>query len=108
MSAPGSGRLPRFGSVLEVDQPGISIIGLKPADDGDGVIVYLQELAGSGRYVSVGAGAALLGFESARLVDYLERDLEEPTVPVPDGVAVRISAWGVVALRLQGVALRRG
>lgn len=98
------GSLPRVGALLVVDQPGVAMVGLKPADDGNGVIVYLQELLGAGRFVSVGAG--LLGFRRARVVDYLERDTGEDAAPVTEGAFVSIRPNGVVALRLEDVRLR--
>ncbi len=98
------GGLPRHGALIVVDQPGVAIVGLKPADDGRGVIVYVQELLGASRFVSLGGG--VLSFGSGRKVDFLERDLEE-TSTVPGGVAFGISAWGVAAVRLLDVTLRR-
>ncbi len=98
-----SGRLPRHGPLIVVDQPGMAIVGLKPADDGNGFIVYVQELLGSSRFVTLGTG--VLTFQSGRRVDFLERDLEDVST-VPGGVAFDISAWGVVAVRLQGIGLR--
>lgn len=99
-----TGRLPRFGSLVVVDQPGVALVGLKSADVGDGVVVYLQELLGAARFVSVGAG--LLGFGSARVVDLLERDAGRDAMPVTEGVFVEIPSNGVVALRLDDVRLR--
>jgi hypothetical protein len=98
-----SGRLPRYGPLIVVDQPGMAIVGLKPADDGNGIIVYVQELLGSSRFATLGAGTVT--FQSGRRVDFLERDLEDVST-VPGGVAFDISAWGVVAVRLLGVGLR--
>lgn len=98
-----AGRLPRHGPLIVVDQPGIAIVGLKPADDGNGIIVYVQELLGSSRFVTLGTG--ILTFQAGRKVDFLERDLEDVST-VPGGVAFDISARGVVAMRLLGVGLR--
>lgn len=101
-----TGRLPRYGPLLVVDQPGVGIVGLKPADDGNGIVVYVQETQGTGRFISLGAG--LLRFRSARRVDYLERDTGEELAPVPDGVTFHIAARGATALRLLDVELRQG
>lgn len=98
-----SGRLPRHGPLIVVDQPGMAIIGIKSADDGNGVIVYVQELLGTSRFVTLGSG--ILTFEAGRRVDFLERDLETVS-SVPGGVAFDISAWGVVCVRLLDVELR--
>ncbi|UCF39999.1 MAG: hypothetical protein JSW43_09680 [Gemmatimonadota bacterium] len=98
-----TGRLPRHGPLVVVDQPGMAIVGLKPADDGNGIIVFVQELLGSSRFVTL--GESVLTFQSGRRVDYLERDLGEVS-DVPGGVAFDIAAWGVVAVRLLDVGLR--
>ena len=97
------GVLPRHDALLYVDQPGVAIIGLKPADDGDGVVVYVQELMGSSRYVSLGTG--LLTFGGARMVDFIERETGQEARPVPHGVLVPLAAWGVSAVRLVDVGL---
>ena len=97
------GRLPRHDALLYVDQPGVAIIGVKPADDGNGVIVYVQELMGSSRYVSLGTG--LLTFGAARIVDFIERDTGQEAHPVPQGVLVPLTAWGVAAVRLVDIGL---
>jgi hypothetical protein len=95
------GRLPRFGSLLKLDQTGAAIVGLRP--DGDDVIVYVMEQAGAGRFVSLGFG--LLRFAGARLVDFVGRDRGIPAAEAPDGATFELAAWGVVAVRLTGVAL---
>jgi hypothetical protein len=97
------GRLPRFGRLLMLDQPSAAIVGLKWADDGDGVIVYVQELSGMASFLSLGYG--LLAFDGARQIDFLERDLPGEVTVVPDGVAFQSRPWGVTALRLLGVRL---
>ncbi len=97
------GRLPRFGRLLMLDQPSAAIVGLKWADDGDGVIVYVQELSGTTSFLSLGYG--LLAFDGARQVDFLERDFLGEVTEVPDGVAFQPRPWGTTALRLVGVRL---
>jgi len=97
------GRLPRHDALLYVDQPGVAIIGVKPADDGNGIIVYVQELMGSSRYISLGTG--LLSFGTARIVDFIERDTGQEAHPVPQGVLVPLTAWGVAAVRLVDIGL---
>jgi hypothetical protein len=86
-----------------LDQPSAAIVGLKWADDGDGVIVYVQELSGMASFLSLGYG--LLAFDGARQIDFLERDLPGEVTVVPDGVAFQSRPWGVTALRLLGVRL---
>jgi hypothetical protein len=100
------GTLPRFGKLLILDQPEAAIIGLKPADDGNGLIVYVQSLIGQSSFLSLGPG--LLTFDGGRKVDFLERDLEGQITSVPDGVAFQSPGWGVTALRLLNVRLSGG
>ncbi len=100
------GRLPSFGRLFVMDQPDAPIVAVKRADDGDGIIVYVQDAAGRTRFTSLGSG--LLHFGDGRRVDFLERDLPEQTIPVPGGVAFRLPARGVVALRLSDVVLAGG
>jgi len=97
------GRLPRFGKLLVLDQPEAAIVGLKQADDGNGLVVYVQNLLGQSSFLSLGPG--LLTFDGARKVDLLERDLESQVSSVPDGVAFQSGPWGVTALRLLNVQL---
>jgi hypothetical protein len=101
----GSGLLPRFGSLVTLDQPDAVILGLKRADDGNGMIAYIQDLSGVDRYLTLGHG--LLAFEEARRTDLLERDTTEKATAVPNGVAFPIPAHAVVAFRLVGIVLRR-
>ena len=100
----GSRRLPRYGGLVSVDQPGVAVLDVKRAWNGDGVIVFLQELMGSGRFVSLGSG--LLSFEAAAAVDMLERETGEEATLVPGGVLSYLPPWGVTALRLTGLGLR--
>lgn len=101
LTAPVTGRgnagLPSFGSLLELDEPGVMILGIEPRGAGR-VVVYLQEVLGLGRRFSLRGG--LLRFEEARVADLLGR-------PGGAAVAVTLPAYGVVALSLQGVSLRR-
>ncbi len=101
-----AGNLPRFGKLLVLDQPEAAIVGLKQADNGNGLIVYVQELLGQPSFLSLGPG--LLTFDGARKVDFLERDLENDVTYVPDGVAFQSRPWGVTALRLLNVRLNGG
>ncbi len=104
---PGTGgaTLPSFGSLLVIDQPGIALVGMQPAADGNGVIVYLQELTGRARTATLGGG--IIGFADARRVDLLERDLGAPAMVMRNGVGVALAPNGVAALRLLDVTLAR-
>jgi hypothetical protein len=104
---PGTGgaTLPSFGRLVVVDQPGIALVGMQPAADGNGVIVYLQELTGRSRSVTLGGG--IIGFADARRVDLLERDLGSPAMVMRNGVGVVMPAYGIAALRLLGITVAR-
>jgi hypothetical protein len=103
VSGGGSRRLPRYGGLLSVDQPGVAVLDVRRAWNGAGVIVFLQELMGSGRFVSLGSG--LLSFDAAAPVDLLERETGEEATLVPGGVLAYLPPWGVTALRLTGLGL---
>jgi hypothetical protein len=92
--------------LIEVDQPGIAALAIKQADDGDGAIVYLQELIGAERTVRLTAG--ILGFRGARRVDVLERHLGVLFVGSEPAVDVPLPARGVGVVRLLDLYLRRG
>lgn len=104
---PGTGgaTLPSFGRLLVVDQPGVVVLGLEPARREEAVVVYLQELTGRTRTITL--GAALLDFEDAKLVDLLEREQGSPAWAIPGGVGVVVPGSGVRALELLGVRLAR-
>jgi len=104
---PGTGGaiLPTFGPLLVLDQTGMAVVGLQPAANGNGVIVYLQELSGRSRIATLGAG--VIGFEDARQVDLVERDVGPPAMVMRNGVGVMLPAHGVAAVRLLGVTIAR-
>ena len=98
-----TGRLPTFGNIFDIDRVGIAVLGITTAYDHDGIIVYLQELLGVDRQVSVRPG--VVRFDDARLVDYLERDKGESLQLANDGVMVPVRGRGVTAVRLSGLEL---
>ncbi|MEE9570265.1 MAG: hypothetical protein V3W02_01065, partial [Gammaproteobacteria bacterium] len=100
------GTLPRFGRLLAFDEPGVAVLGIKQADNGDGAIVYLQELLGATRHAKLAAG--ILGFREARHVDALERHLGELPVSPEPAVTVPLPAHGVVVVRLLDLFVKRG
>src|SRR6266849_5496854 len=77
---------------------GVMIVGAKPADDGEGVIVKVLDVAGQAR--SVGVWPAAYPFKLARRTSLVEQNGD--TIPVGgDGRAsVDLAAWGVAAVRL--------
>jgi alpha-mannosidase len=50
---PKPGDLPRQGSLAEVRPAGLQVLALKPAEDGDGWILRLQETAGQAARASL-------------------------------------------------------
>ncbi len=98
--------LPRFGSILAVDRAGVTTLGLKPADDGHGLILYLQDIIGVERSVSVRPG--LLEFGRAQLVDFWEQETGKELAVTEGRIGVPLSAWGVAAVRLEDVKLAQG
>ena len=78
----------------------VLVVGAKPADDGEGVIVKLLDAAGQAR--SVGVWPAAYSFKQARRTNLVEMN-GDPTPVASDGkVGVDLAAWGVAALRLFG------
>ncbi len=102
----GSGLLPSAGSLFTVDQDEIAVLGVKPADDGDGLIAFLQDVKGEPRLVSLQPG--LLRFREARRVDFVERDIGSVDGTLDEGVIVRMAGNQIVALRLRGLWLAGG
>jgi hypothetical protein len=77
---------------------GVLVLGAKPADDGDGAIVKLLDVAGAAR--PVGVWPAAWEYTAARRANLVE--LNEGDIPL-DGerrAAVDLRAWGVAAARL--------
>jgi hypothetical protein len=97
------GRLPTFGRLLVVDPVGVVALGMVRASDGHGVIVYVQDIIGLARHVTVGFG--LIRFRRAEVVDYVERGTGEVLDVGADGVTVPVAGYGVTAVRLSGIEL---
>jgi len=94
----GSGPLPRKDSGVFVADPGVVVVGAKPADDGAGAIVKLLDVSGAGRRVAVWPAA--YGYRAARRANLVEMN-GDPVPVTKDGRAtLELSAWGVGALRL--------
>ncbi|MEX0690906.1 MAG: hypothetical protein WD934_01100 [Gemmatimonadales bacterium] len=93
----GSNALPGFGRVLNLRDPGTRLVGLRPADDGHGVIAYLHDIMGVARPITLQSD--LHTIRTAYACDLLERD--RAVLTVQDGaVTVELVADGVVAVRL--------
>lgn len=100
----GPHTVPSYDRLLRLDRVGVVVLGLKRAEDGDGAIVYLQELMGLGETVTIQPG--LLGFRDARRVDFVERDLGPADSVTDAGAAVPIARYGLAAVRVTGLFLR--
>ncbi|HMJ59363.1 MAG TPA: hypothetical protein VK467_09510, partial [Gemmatimonadales bacterium] len=78
----------------------VLVVGAKPADDGEGVIVKLLDAAGQAR--SVGVWPAAYTFKQARRTNLVEMNADPTPVGSDGKAAVDLAAWGVAALRLFG------
>jgi len=76
----------------------VLVVGAKPADDGEGAVVKLLDVAGTARSVTIRPAAHT--FRAARRANLVE--MNGDALPVaPDGrVTLELSAWGVGAARL--------
>ena len=101
-----AGALPRFGSIISTGHPGTAVLGIKVADNGDGIIVYVQELLGEARHVSVRAG--LVRFGAAHVVDYLEQNVGDVLPIENDQTTLELQPNGISAVRLSQVTLAGG
>ena len=79
---------------------GVLVVGAKPADDGEGAIVKLLDVAGQTR--SVGVWPAAYAFRQARRTNLVEMNGDAVAVTGDGKAAIDLPAWGVAALRLFG------
>src|SRR5438552_562774 len=77
---------------------GVMIVGAKPADDGEGAIVRLLDVAGQAR--SVGVWPAAYGFKLARRTTLVEQNGDAIAVGGDGRALLDLAAWGVAAARL--------
>jgi len=93
-----SGRLLVRDRALLLSDPRVLVVGVKPADDGDGAVLKLLEVGGGAR--TVGVWPAAYRFALARRCNLVE--MNEDALPVsPDGrTGVALAAWGMAAARL--------
>ncbi|HSD30482.1 MAG TPA: hypothetical protein VLB49_01120 [Gemmatimonadales bacterium] len=85
-------------SALSIPDRGVAVIGVKPADDGEGAIVKLLDVRGTRR--TVGLWPAAYAFQQARRVNLVEMNGAPLTVNADRSVNVEVAAWGVAAARL--------
>jgi hypothetical protein len=77
---------------------GVMIVGIKPADDGEGVIVKLLDVAGQAR--GVGLWPAAYAFKLARRTNLVEQNGDAISVTGDGRASIDLAAWGVGAARL--------
>ncbi len=77
---------------------GVMIVGAKAADDGDGVVVKLLDVAGQAR--AVGVWPAAYAFKLARRANLVELNGDAIAVSGDGRASVDLTAWGVAAARL--------
>jgi hypothetical protein len=77
---------------------GVLVVGAKPADDGEGAVVKLLDVAGQTR--SVGMWPAAYAFKQARRTNLVEMNGDGVTVGGDGKAAIDLPAWGVGAIRL--------
>jgi hypothetical protein len=83
---------------LFISDKGVLVVGAKPADDGEGVIVKLLDIAGQAR--AVGVWPAAHAFRLARRTNLVEMNGDPVAVSADGKAAVDLAAWGVGAVRL--------
>ena len=76
----------------------VMVVGAKSADDGDGAIVKLLDVAGQARAVGIWPAAYL--FKLARRTNLVEQNSDAITVGGDGRASVDVAAWGVSAARL--------
>ncbi len=76
----------------------VMIAGAKPADDGEGVIVKLLDIAGQAR--AVGLWPAGYDFKQARRTNLVEQNGDAIAVGGDGRTSIDLAAWGVAGVRL--------
>jgi hypothetical protein len=76
----------------------VMIVGAKPADDGEGVIVKLLDVGGQAR--AVGVWPAAFAFKLARRTNLVEQNGDAIPVTGDGRASVDLAAWGIAAARL--------
>lgn len=85
-------------TALFIPDAGAMVIGAKRADDGDGSIVKVLDVAGTGR--GVGVWPAACAFTAARSVNLVEMNGDALPVAGDHHVSLSVRPWGVAAARL--------
>ena len=88
----------REASLLEVATPNVTLLTWKPAEDGDGTILRLQETAGQAS--QFGIHSKFLRFQRAWLCDLLEDNQSEVKLESED-LSISIKPFQVLTLRVR-------
>jgi hypothetical protein len=83
---------------LFISDKGALLVGVKPADDGEGAIVKLLDVAGQAR--AVGVWPAAYAFRLARRTNLVEMNGDTVSVGADGRAPVDLAAWGIAAVRL--------
>jgi hypothetical protein len=78
--------------------PGLMVVAAKPADDGEGAVLRVLDVAGTGRQASVWPAA--YRYTQARHTNLVEMNVAPLNVAADGRVTFSIGAWGVASLRL--------
>jgi hypothetical protein len=89
--------LPRDRALAIADR-NVLVVNAKPADDDDGAVVRLLDIAGASRSVTVWPAA--YGFRLARRTNLVERNEGAISVAPDGGAAIDVRAWGLACARL--------
>ena len=100
-SGRGALALKSFGRLFDIADPAVAVLAVRPAEDGTGTMVFLQELGGPSRDIVIRPD--VLTFETGLLTDLAERDLHAAATAPGGGILVPIEASGWAAVRLLGV-----
>lgn len=83
---------------LHIGDRGALAVAAKPADDGEGAVVRLLDVAGSARAVSIGPAA--YAFRQARRTNLVEQNERAIPVGADRRAALDVRAWGTASVRL--------
>lgn len=95
--------LPRWGRLLEIEQPGVALVGME-REGPDTAVVYLQELLGVPATTAL--RSEIVTFDTAELLDLGGKKLETLEGDGRSGVRVTLAPRGVSAVRLLGLRSR--
>lgn len=89
--------LPITSSFVQIDKPNVSLVTLKRAQDGRGLIVRLMEAEGADTDVTV--ALPFFNIQTAFETNLVEEDLH-PIATSGNSVRVGLKAWGIMTLRI--------